>query len=111
MIAGSSANDTGKEKISENQLCTTCKNSGLVSRFDNWKASLTQYYRATFKGVIISPWHHYQMRILEDDMIEMDSAQYEQMYKSKIEFLRGQHLQQKRYQEEESVLDSTITEC
>ena len=51
------------------------------------------------------------MRILEDDMIEMDSTQYEQMYKSKIEFLRGQHLQQKRYQEEESVLDSTITEC
>ena len=50
------------------------------------------------------------MRILEDDMIEVDSTQYEQMYKSKIELLRGQHLPSKGYNADESVLDSTMTE-
>ena len=36
--------------------------------FDKWQKTLGGYYRSIYKGKKVSPWHHYQLQVIEQEM-------------------------------------------
>ena len=77
--------------ISE-ELCEECTSSKIITKFEQWRQHLTKYYRETYKGIIVSPYHHYQMQVLEDEMKVIDRKKYRKIYLPQIKYLREQCL-------------------
>lgn len=50
---------------------------------------LQSYFRVGPRGEkIISPWHHYQLQIIEKQMKDLDPHIYETQYKLRMSYMR-----------------------
>ena len=47
------------------QNCYDCNKEEMKKMYERWQEGVAKYYRETYKGVIISPWHHYELKSIE----------------------------------------------
>ena len=52
--------------------CYDCCKEQIQRLFKKWESQINEYFRDTYKGKIISPWHYYKLQIIERDMMEID---------------------------------------
>jgi len=64
--------------------------------FQRWQHTLNQYYRTSRQGkTIISPWHHYRLKIVVDLMKELDATIFSDQYADLLEGLKRAHVSKK----------------
>ena len=64
--------------------------------FQRWQQTLNQYYRTNRQGkAIISPWHHYRLKIVEGLMKDLDSSIFSDQYADLLEGLKRAHVSKK----------------
>jgi hypothetical protein len=52
----------------------------MTKKFEKWQKTIDKYYRKHLKGELISPWHHYQLQILEREMQELSPEIYKKEF-------------------------------
>lgn len=57
--------------------------------FKKWQSNLNGYYRKIYKGTKISPWHHYQLKVIEEEMKSLDEIIFKEDYEDLMANLRG----------------------
>ena len=76
--------------------CHDCNKELMRTLFQRWQHTLNQYYRTSRQGkTIISPWHHYRLKIVVDLMKELDATIFSDQYADLLEGLKRAHVSKK----------------
>ena len=54
--------------------------------YEKWQKILEGYYRKIYKGIKISPWHHYQLNVIEAEMEQLDSEMYKDEFQEDLTY-------------------------
>lgn len=57
-----------KPMIYAEKNCLDCTKEQMDKIFEVWKTTMKNYYRKMYKGVKISPWHHYKAKNLDNEL-------------------------------------------
>ena len=66
--------------IYSDKNCYDCSKEQIQNLFEKWEKLIDKYFREIYKGKVISPWHFYQLQIVEKDMIEIDKDIFDEHY-------------------------------
>lgn len=64
---------TERAMVYADKNCLDCTKQQMDKLFATWTETMRGYTRKTYKGLMISPWHYYKAKNLENELKEIDS--------------------------------------